>query len=204
MKIYPDPELPDLEVQWSDFDCEEKMGTDVALALVGVDTPSFRRDLAVACADQKVTFVDIPRERFRLEGTLSGAGGETFGMHESEVDVRDGLDRTEYLYFQTQDNFVVRWTFDSGATCASLGADAVLIEFSTASQMGVFGFGDICEVGAMERSVPPGTYTIHAVAYTSNADTVAVSPETAELVVDFKLLVDAGTLVLSPCGTMCP
>src|ERR1051325_8713627 len=69
MRIYPDPDLPDVEVSWTKDDCAPGTG-DVVVSLVGVDTPSYRSDVTVACNTLKTTYNDVARERYRVEGQL--------------------------------------------------------------------------------------------------------------------------------------
>src|SRR5262249_45758768 len=39
MRIYPDPELPDLTVEWDEFECMDATA-DIAITVTGVDTPT--------------------------------------------------------------------------------------------------------------------------------------------------------------------
>jgi len=201
MKIYPDPELPDVKVEWLDQDCEN--GSEVAVSLIGVDTPASRIDKVVACTDVTYTFVDVARERFRVEGELRDQAGEVFGNAQQDVDLRNGFDVTAFLYFGSFDNFRVRWTFDMGASCQSLAADTVLIVFSNLDGQVAWGLELPCDLGVVSTTMPTGTYTVHAEA-TADSSTVALSPASAPLTIMPKGIADAGTLVLSPCGAMCP
>ncbi|MBL0219514.1 MAG: hypothetical protein IPQ07_37305 [Myxococcales bacterium] len=54
MRIYPDPELPDVTVLWGEQDCRDGTG-NVAITLTGVDTPS-TATTTVPCTDHTVAF----------------------------------------------------------------------------------------------------------------------------------------------------
>lgn len=202
MKIYPDPELPDIEVRWFEGDCRDGTG-DVALALIGLDSPTFRADLTVPCADMKATFADVARERFRLEGSLRGMTGEEFSNAVVDLDLRNGFDERAELYFGGFSNVRVAWTFDMDATCASLAADFVEILFSSPSFADPLGWGEPCERSPALVSMPDGVYTVVARARTEQA-IVAVSPPSAEVAITFDSFTDVGTLVMTPCGAACP
>ena len=202
MKIYPDPELPDIEAEWYEGDC--RAGTaDVELVLVGIDDPAFREQLVVPCTDIKATFADVPRERFTLQSALRSTTGAPFAMYEQELDLRNGLDQRAYLYFGGASNVRVSWTFDMGATCASLGADFVRLDFASPQFPEPLVQTWICEASPYFGSLPDGTYTIVA-RVIAHETTVAASPPSPEVTVTFDGFTDAGTLVLSPCGSACP
>ena len=200
MKIYPDPELPDVVVDWADTDCNPD--AIVALSLVGVDTPTLRTDVDVACEAWKYTFADVARERFHVDGAL-WEDGEVVANHIYEVDLRSGVSDTAYLYFGEGGyfSFKVAWTFDLGSSCESVGANAVDIVFSVPEGV-AFAYTAPCSTGMLRGFAPDGTYTVRAVA-TAAGIPVAVSPPTPELTwADYELM-DIGTLVLSPCNGEC-
>jgi len=201
MKIYPDPELPDAVVEWYPEDCNA--GAIVALSLVGIDTPATRMDVDVACETGKHTFVDVARERFRVEGAVLEAG-EITSTASYDIDLRDGLDDTAYLYFSLGvfDNYKVAWTFDMGATCESLGAESVMIAFAEPGQQDAFGWTASCDFGMYRGVVGEGTYTVRAIAMDSGTP-VAVSPPTPAVTITFMNITDLGTLVMSPCAGEC-
>lgn len=202
MKIYPDPELPDIEVTWFESDCRE--GADVvALSLIGFDDTSFRSDVTVACSDAKKTFADVARERYRFEAELRSATGEMLSSYNEDLDLRNGLDRELSLYFGGFENVRVAWTFDMGAMCASLAVDNVMIEFTDASFAEPFAFAAPCELAVLFTSVPDGIYTVVARAV-SGGSTVAVSLPSPAVSISFESFTDIGTLVMTPCGSSCP
>lgn len=202
MRIYPDSELPDVEVEWFDTDCREGTG-DVALSLIGIDDLAFREDLVVPCSDTKAVFADVARERYGLEGALRSATGEMLVTDQREIDLRTGLDERVELYFGGFSNARVAWTFDMGASCASLAVDTIVFEFSSSVFPEPAVFQTFCGLSQYFVSLPDGVYTVVARAVT-NMTTVAVSPASPEVTVSFDAFSDFGTLVLSPCGSSCP
>ena len=187
MRIYPDPELPDLEIEWYSGDCREGTG-DVELVLTSPDTdlgPTAR----VPCTDERVAFPDVPRVRFTIAGTLFARDGGVFTTSGGEVDLRDGFDETVGLYFGGFDNFRVRWEFAGGATCGSVGADYIEIQ--------AFGIGVPCALYEWAASAPPGMHSVVLLAQTAEGAIVARSLAT-DVTIDAATLTDLGTFVLAP------
>jgi hypothetical protein len=197
MRIYPDPELPDLEVTWFEGDCQSTTG-DVVITLVGLDEDT-REERTIACTEATTTFEDVHRQRYRVEGVLLDDSGEAFIDNEQDVDLRNGLDATAYLFFGGGATFRVAWTFDMGATCDSLGAQAMEIAFLP----GTFSAYAICNTGEYFGFPGGGTFTM--VLRALRADTVvAVSPESEPFTLMPPLFTDLGTMTLTPCGASCP
>ncbi len=201
MRIYPDPELPDVEVEWGDQDCRGTTGS-VALTLTGVDSPS-TATITVPCTDLTATFADVARERFHVAGSLLGLDGTVFSMNESDVDLRNGFNETVGLYFDGFSNFRAAWTFDGGATCTSLGATSVGIFLSLPGEPDVDAYELPCTLGRFSGSVPTNTYTAQLRAF-SGETIVAVSQDTASFDVTFDGLTDLGVVTLVACGASCP
>jgi hypothetical protein len=201
MKIYPDPELPDIDVTWSEGDCDADT-FQVAMSLASLDSPASPHiDKTVPCLDAKYTFVDVAREQFHLDGTLLDDAGAMAGSASGEVDLRNGFDSDAFLYFGGFDNFQVPWVFDA-TSCTELGADTVSLVFSV--PMGVaFIITQPCEAGFFSGILMPGIYTLHAEAR-ANGAVVATSPETPELTIMDNGFTVSGLLVLTACGAMCP
>jgi hypothetical protein len=201
MKIYPDPELPDIDVMWEQGDCETD-GFQIAMSLSSKDNPASPPiDKTVACFDEKYTFVDVPRERLLLDATLLDDTGMVAGKTSGEVDLRNGFDDEAYLYFERLDNFQAQWDFD-GTSCAELGADTMSLVFSNPAGV-AFVIARPCEDGFFAGRVMPGTYTLHGEADTKGA-VVATSPETPELTITDENFIVSALLVLTACGAMCP
>lgn len=190
MRIYPDPELPDVDVEWLAEDC--RAGDEmVYLALDGLDSMT-HVERTVACTAVKATFEDVKRERFHIRGELRDATGATITENEYEVDLRHGLDQTAYLYFGAFDTFRVAWIFDMGATCAAVGARDVELSFSDQ-----FGYQYPCEFGRLSGSAPDGDFTITLRA--KDADGMPVAESTpVDVTLDSTKLTDLGTLTLYP------
>ena len=97
MRIYPDPELPDVTVTWFEQDCRDG-AVAVAITLTGLDTPS-TVTTTVPCADLTVEFPDVARQRFHVGGALLDLAGNVSSTSEADVDLRTGFDQTADLYF---------------------------------------------------------------------------------------------------------
>jgi hypothetical protein len=204
MKIYPDPELPDVKVTWDDSDCRE--GTsNVAVTLTGLDKDS-TTTTTVPCSDHIATFPDVARERFHVAGTLLDLSGNVFITSDGgDVDLRNGFNHETSLYFDGFANFRVGWAFDGGGSCASLAANSVAIVFSLPGMPDIDAFQYPCEIPQITGTAPPDTYTAHLQAYAGEEETVvAVSPETAPFVITQNGFTDLGTLTLTACGAACP
>lgn len=203
MKIYPDPELPDVEVTWGDQDCRDGTG-DVRVTLTGLDKDS-TTTATVPCTDHVVHFLDVARERFHVDGVLLDLAGNVFLTSDGgEVDLRNGFDHDTGLYFDGFANFRVAWAFAGGASCVSLAADSVAVVFSLPGMPDIDGFQYPCQIPQVTRMVVPDTYTAHLQAYAGEQTVVAVSPETAPFVITQNGFVDLGTLTLTACGAACP
>jgi hypothetical protein len=204
MKIYPDPELPDIEVTWYEGDCDDETST-IEITATGIDDPTERHMTSIACTAMKTTFKDVTRQRFHVTGSLKDAMGGVYGASETDVDLRNGFDETAYLYFGVAfSNFRVAWTFDMGDTCASLGAEGVDILFSMNGQP-EFAMGAPCDLGTFNGSSPPGTFSVSATAYNFDSGTVAYSMEPIpDVTIGFSGRADIGTIVLTACAPTCP
>lgn len=204
MKIYPDPELPDVKVGWGDQDCRDGTG-DVRVTLTGLDHDS-TTTTTVPCTDLKMRFPDVARERFHVDGALLDLAGNVFLTSDGgDVDLRNGFNKDTGLYFDGFSNFRVAWMFDGGASCASLAATSVAVVFSLPGMPDFEGFQYPCEFPELSRMVIPDTYTVHLEAYTADEVTVvALSPETAPFVVTQSGFTNLGTLTLTACGAACP
>ena len=203
MKIYPDPELPDITVTWGDQDCRDGSG-NVAVTLTGLDADS-TTTTTVRCKDLTVAFPNVARQRFHVAGSLLDlTGSELVSSDGGDVDLRNGFDRSTNLYFEGFSNFRVAWVFDGGASCGSLGATSIGIVFSLPGMPDVDAYQTFCEQHDLSGMIAPETYTAHLQAYAGDQTVVAVSTETAPFVITATGHVDLGTLTLTPCGAACP
>jgi hypothetical protein len=194
MRIYPDPELPDVEVTWFEDDCAPGRG-NVTMTLIGLDSET-RVPLTVPCSDVKATFADVARERYRFEGFLEDADGEVFARNDSLIDLRDGLDEEVYLYFGSYSNFRVAWRFDMGAACETLEM-WVLLTFSHPDGTPAFLSSAPCLLTPFFGQFLAGTYTVQLSAM-DESTTVATSPESEPFELFEDELTDIGTMTLSP------
>lgn len=203
MKIYPDPELPDVTVDWGADDCRQTT-RDVVVTLTGLDDESSTRTETVPCTDLKVTIADVRRERFRVEGALLDLAGNPFiTANGGEVDLRNGFDQSAGLYFEGFSNFRVSWAFSSG-TCESLSAIGMGVYFSTPDEPDREAYETSCSFPPFSANVPAGIYTVQLRALTETLQVVAVSPETAPVEIREGGFRDLGTQQLTPCGATCP
>lgn len=195
MVIYPDPELPDVVARWYEEDCRPGLG-NVAIALVDFDTES-RVEVTVPCTDLTASFVDVARERYRVEAFLQDTGGDAFSRSDAEADLRDGFDERVDLYFGAFSNFRVAWAFAMGATCESLGAEAMSIRFSNPDMTPAFQTYAACAQTPFFGQYPDGTYTLRLEAMAGTTP-VATSPESEEFEIADPELTNLGVVTLSP------
>jgi hypothetical protein len=200
MKIYTDPDLPDVTVSWYQSDCGS--AADAEVTLTGTDQPSIDTQ-RVACSELGVVFPNVPRQRFRVDGTLYDASGTGLNSAINEVDLRDGFGRDVTLYFGTFTNFRVEWTFDAGATCVSLGVPAVETDFTPPGMPVDLSYQSPCEPSMLMAAVQSGTYSVQLKALVGQ-QTVAVSQASAPLDIVSGTPTDLGIITLTPCGASCP
>lgn len=189
MRIYPDPELPDVSVEWLTDDCRNGDET-VTLTIDGVDSPS-HLEVTVPCTDIKAPFNDVKRERFHIAGHLRDATGGDISDATYDVDLRDGLDEDAFLYFGAFDDFRVAWTFEGGATCSSLGALEVQISFGDQ-----FAFTYPCDVSSANGNAPDGDFSVVLTAYDGNGPVAQSAPQ--DVTIDSMQFTNLGTFTLLP------
>lgn len=206
MRIYPDPELPDVVVEWhAEADCLDD-GDRVLVSLSTADPVAEVGLAAVPCRDATVRFDDVARVRHRLAVRLEDAEGAVFGGNNGEVDLRDGLSERVFVFFgrAPDSNFRVAWTFDMGASCEALSALSVLLVASMPAGGPMFYFHAPCDAPVFLNAIPlEGTYTLTARAFSVDG-VVAASPASAPFEVTRGAITDLGTITLSPCGDACP
>lgn len=204
MKIYPDPELPDIDVEWYDGDCNTGADT-IRLALSGVEDATVQQELTVTCADLKTTFVDVPRQRYKLTASLLDAMGDEYSRSPpQDLDLRNGIDETAYIYFGGFNNFYVSWQLEGGATCQSIGAAFVSALIVDVDGTPVGSSGAQCFDMTMFGSSPDGTYDVDIAAYDENGNAVATAPRIEDVTFSFDMSVNLGVVTLTPCGASCP
>lgn len=195
MRIYPDPELPDVVASWTEEDCRPGTG-NVTLEMTGTDSGS-TGELVVPCTDLTATFADVARERFHITGELRDGTGAVFSSSFADVDLRDGLSTRISMYFGAYSNFRVAWAFSGGATCTSLAVDEVEIDLAPPGEDTLFGFGALCDGSPYLGNVNDGTWIITARAFAGDQP-VALSHGTYQVVVRTPDLADAGIVTLDP------
>ena len=207
MRIYPDPELPDIELEWpADFSCSEDDGERVMVSLSTIDPVAEIDTATVPCRDGSVRFEDVARVSYRLESRLEDTTGTVLGSYDEVVDLRDGLSERVFAFFgrMPDSNFRVAWTFDMGASCESLAVTSMQLLATEVGGGATFGFDAPCDAPAYRNSIQlDGTYTLTAYALAIDR-AVAASPESAPFAVTRGVVADVGILTLSPCGAACP
>ncbi len=201
MRIYPDPELPDVKVEWGEQDCRGT-ASNVTITLTGVDEPS-TETATVPCSDLGVTIANVARQRFHVAGSLLGVEGSVVSTMDSEVDLRNGFNATVELYFDGFSNVRFAWAFDGGATCASLGATSVAIALSLPDEPDVGVLQYPCELMRASGQAPIGTFTARVRAFSGDS-VVAASAVTAPFEVTMEGFTDLGAVTLAACGATCP
>lgn len=206
MRIYPDPELPDVEVEWfAEGDCSAD-DDRVVVWLSTINPTAEVARVTVPCGDAGVRFDDVARLRYRLAAKLEDTAGVVLGGHDVDLDLRDGLSEHVFAFFgrAPESNFRVAWTFDMGASCEALSATSVVLRASMPGGEPFSFFDAPCDAPVFLGGIPrDGTYTLTARAIANDAF-VAASPESAPFAVTRGAITDLGTLTLSPCGTACP
>jgi len=206
MKIYPDPELPDVEVSWFAIDCGFGPST-ITIELNGIDTPSTHLAQTAPCAldtEASLAYPDLARERYSIAGSVLDTNNQPVSRAESyeDIDLRNGNDITTSLFFDTLNDISVSWTFaDETATCESLAVETVQVRFTPQGKPG-FTVERPCSLGAYFGGTAAGVYTVSARALSSGT-TIATSPESAPITVDEHNFIDV-PLTLTACAPACP
>jgi hypothetical protein len=206
MRIYPDPELPDVVVDWfAELNCGDDSERVVVL-LSALDSAAEDGMATAPCRDSSVRIDDVARERYHIIVRLEDTAGAVLSDFETDIDLRDGLSERVSTFLQRPrgGDFLVAWDFDMGASCESLSVAFVLLRASMPGGELVSSWSLPCEAASFANELPSfGELTLSARAMTANA-VVATSPESAPLVSAPGTIVDFGTLTLTPCADACP
>jgi hypothetical protein len=207
MRIYPDPELPDVIVEWLS-ECGDD-GVTVRLEAVGDDGAVVSQD--VACADRKGRVEDLTRAPHRITGVLLDARGDVLGRTPPEVvDLTAGHSvRTYVSYFARDQSFLwTAWAFSGGDTCESLGVSRIVVDYRS-EDLGESGTADVgwCEDWVLQffAAIERGTYTMRAFALRGDdgSATAASEPRAGVVVGDRGVVVDLGSFELTRCAGAC-
>jgi hypothetical protein len=203
MKIYPDEELPDVEVEWDPV-CPAEAG-DVRIVLYTWGTREVAAELTAPCGAGQVVFEDVAREQFRVDGYLLDRTGEVIGANQGwEADLRDGLsERLSSMYFELA-NVKIAWELEEGVSCASLGVIYISSELRVLESANFDQWNPtFCNSTPWWAHFPTYTSQIRLRAV-GKAGTVAISDPTPELMLSETEITDAGTLLLRRCDGACP
>lgn len=198
MKIYPSGELPDLDLEWYVEDCTSP---ELHVALVGRDDGSVS-DYTFPCSAMRATIEDVDRLLYRVDAYLLGPDGTISLTSSQEADLRNGIDENVYLYLDGSSYLRILWDFADGASCESLDADTVDLDFY-GNDFGNYTTSTACGFGVYV-GYPYGNGLTVQVRAVSRRKTVAVSArsDTIEVVPPDEVVV--GPLTLVPCGNDCP
>jgi hypothetical protein len=204
MRIVPDPELPDVIVEWPDT-CGDD-GVTVRVVVASPDGSEVSQD--VACADSSVRVEDLERDSHTITASLLDASGGVLGRAmPSEVDLRAGHSRRASVSEFARDHsfYRIAWMFEGGDTCASVDATTMLIDLQNGER--AVWYGASCDGGTLDAPVPiePGTYTLQLFARRAGDDAaVAASQPRPDVVIpDRGVLVDLGAIALTRCTPLC-
>jgi hypothetical protein len=206
MRITPDPELPDVIVEWVGLCGDDGVTVRIVATSESGEVALAEHD----CDEGEGRVEDVGRERHDVQVELLDEGGEVVARSYPEpVDLSRGFSVRTYVwdFLRDQGVFTATWEITGGETCASLGTSSVQFDFATAE--GVFsGYGGYCPEGTLGyyASVQAGTYTVTARA-TNDTDyaTVATAPPREGVVVgDRGQVTELGHFELVPCAPDCP
>jgi hypothetical protein len=210
MTIYPDPELPDVVVEWTTGDACTDGVASVRVEVLDADPalPAIAQDFP--CADGVGRVEDVARTRHDVRvALLDGAQAIVARAAPFAVDLRDGASRREqvWLFYRDEGLFAISWRFAGGESCASLGLMFLQINaYPDDPLLGQWGFGATCEPGELGEldyypSLLAGTYTFQIIGTVEmTGELVAASMRIADQVIpDRGELVDLGTVELTRC-----
>jgi hypothetical protein len=206
MRIYEDPDLPDLRVIWSEDQCPE--GGMVSVQLMPSGEITGGQSVASApCSDLRVIVENVDRAKLRVVGVISDPDGTVVTQDAEQVDTTDGNNKEAYLSFQDSSfgQYRMAWSFVPGASCATVGATYVSIEF-TLDDKKTFAEFFPCSDGttAYDPSVEAGTYTIRVFALLLSGPRLASSPPLVDIAISPRgELTDLGLVELKPCVGPC-
>ncbi|MEZ4361736.1 MAG: hypothetical protein R3B48_16225 [Kofleriaceae bacterium] len=204
MRIYPDPDLPDVKVEWDGSQCPA--GATVNFEAVPRGTLGGGASVASApCVDGRAILPNVDRAKLEIIGKLVEAGGAVHSYGMSIVDTRDGRGEETYLYFPPSTFGRVRFTWDgsAGATCASTGATDLQIDFES-DEVGVIPALERCEdLYPFTMAVPAGTYVLRAYAFAMVGRVAKAGPVANVVVTERGALTDLGAVPFAPCTNDC-
>lgn len=195
MRIYPDTDLPNLEVTWEP-DCRDS-AADVRVVLYRWGTQDVLGEMSAPCTDGEMHVVDIAREHYRVNGYLLDiSGGVLDARQGSEVDMRNGLDaRLPPMTFSFS-NLKIAWSFADGASCESVHAGGVIVQRLNGTDFTDEQFA-LCEDSPLFTYTGGGPARLRMQAL-GDYGPVATSEVTPELVFTYTERTDAGTVTLVP------
>lgn len=205
MRIYADPDLPDLRVEWFDSECPPGSTVDLEITKEG-EASSGQVMASGPCAELRLIVADVARDRLRVTGTLREAGGALLTRASEPIDTRDGNNKQTYLMFADPDfgRYRLAWSFPPGESCESLGASYVDVVLTNEERT----FSDLapCSLGKLEYLpfVEANTYTVLVFAITASGTRLAAAPPLPDVVIARQgAISELGTVQLVPCTGPC-
>jgi hypothetical protein len=206
MTIYPDPELPDVVVEWfPDDTCTEGV-TGVRVEILGdATTTPIAQDFP--CAGGIGRIEDIARTRHDVQVALLDDTDTIVGRSEPfDIDLRNGASHRERVFWFYRDEglIAIAWRFAGGESCASLGITTLQVNaYPEDTTLGQAGFGARCDLGELDYypGLFAGTYDFQVVGMTDQTGEVVAASMwiTDQVVRDRGELTDLGTVELARC-----
>jgi hypothetical protein len=206
MRIYPDPDLPDIKVEWQ-AECAPNSTVDVELVPPG-ESPKGEVAASAPCADQRMIVPNVERARLRVVGVLHEVNGAVVSQSSEEVDTSDGNNKHAFLFFEGAEfgRLALAWRFAAGDTCASVGAVNVEVTFSSIDMTNQSSLLSRCDVGRFdnELALEAGVYSMQPFAVGITGTRVAFAPPRSGVVIAGRgVLTDLGTVELRRCDASC-
>jgi hypothetical protein len=206
MRIYPDSDLPDLRVEWSDDQCPEGATVSVELLQAG-ESASGQSVASAPCAELRLTIENADRAKLQVVGVIRAADGTVVSQASEPVDARDGNNKQTYLSFLEPGvgRYQVAWSFMPGSSCATVGASYVTVEFILDDEK-TFSELFSCPPGKpdYQPAVEAGTYTVLVSAILLSGPRLATAPPLVDVVIAPRgEVTDLGTVLLTPCTGTC-
>jgi hypothetical protein len=201
MTIYPDPELPDVVVEWFvDETCVDGV-TGVRVEILGDVSTDF------PCAGGIGRIEDIARTQHDVQVALLDDTDTIVGRSEPfSVDLRNGASHRERVFWFYRDEGLIAlaWQFAGGESCASLGITSLQVNaYPEDTTVGQSGFGASCERGELDYypGLLAGTYDFHVVGVRDQTGEVVAASMwiTDQVIRDRGELTDLGTVELARC-----
>jgi hypothetical protein len=210
MRIYADPDLPDVRGEWDASLCEE--GTTITLsASAGPTSLDARADaeldgmvqVSAPCADGRAVLEDVARSELEVQGVARSAAGEMLTVASYRVDTRDGNNKKAFLNFPdpTFGRLRATWTFADGGTCDSNAVALVWLRLTALDKLS--SYFTMCD-DDLPIEVLEGTYQLEVFGQTIEGQVIRrAAPIEGVVIAPRGALTELGEVRLEPCSGMC-